>query len=100
MGVWVDYIDAVSGTAENKRTYLYPYDGYIFGSSYVILDETVSSSEYTPSRIWADFRVVALPEIAFEGRNHQFDMVNGNVLHGVFIPHIGSLDTPGRISSF
>ena len=90
MGVWVDYIDAVSGTEVNKRTYLYPYDGYIFGSSYVILDETVSPSEYTPSRIWADFRVVALPEIAFEGRNHEFDMVNGNALHGVFIPHIGS----------
>ena len=90
MGVWIDYSDAVSGTEEKKRTYLYPYDQYIFGSSYVILDDTVSSSEYTPSRIWADFRVVALPEIAFEGRNHEFDMVNGNVLHGVFIPHIGS----------
>ena len=102
---------------EEKRSWLVMHDGYIFGAGYyqsafishpdaqavrspsisdkplvysqdTVIDDPYSLLGYTPTRVWADFGVVEDPEIAFETRDHQFDMVNGNALHGVFIPHL------------
>ena len=115
-GTWVKYLFPHPGSSfeEEKRSWLVLHDGYIFGAGFyqsafiahpdalggdspdkpliysedTALENPFASSDYVPTRIWADFSVAELPEIAFEGRNHEFDMVNGNALHGVFIPHL------------
>ena len=61
---------------------------YILYSEDTVLDDPFASSEYTPTKVWADFGVVHNPPLAVMTRDHQFDMVNGNALHGVFIPHL------------
>ncbi len=106
-----------SDYAEEKRSWLVMHDGYIFGAGYyqsafishpdaqsssspsissapliysqdTVIDDPYTMSDYAPTRVWADFGVVEDPPIAFESRDHEFDMVNGNSLHGVFIPHL------------
>ena len=51
-----------------------------------VIDNPFATPEYAPTRVWADFSVVHLPDIGL--RDHEFDMVHGNALHGVFIPYL------------
>ena len=57
-------------------------------SGETVLENPFASSKYMPTRVWADFGIVADPMLEFEGPAHEFDMVNGNALHGVFILHL------------
>lgn len=84
---FVAHPDALAG--ESPSSIVDTVDGeHLVYSEDTVLDNPFASSEYTPARIWANFSVVNLPHLAFEGRDQKFDMVNGNALHGVFIPHL------------
>ena len=65
-------------------------DGPLIYSKDTVIDDPITSSDYAPTRVWADFGVVHLPDITQERRSHsgEFDMVHGNALHGAFIPHL------------
>lgn len=63
-------------------------DNFIIYGDDTVIENPFASSEYTPTKVWADFGVVNDPPLMFESRDHEFDMVNGNALQGVFIPHL------------
>ena len=85
---FIAHPDALAGESSSRSIVDAGEGGYLVYSEDTVLDNPFASSEYTPTRIWADFSVVNLPHLAFEGRDHEFDMVNGNALQGVFIPHL------------
>ncbi len=85
---FIAHPDALVGDSPFPSIFDTADDGYLLYSEDTVLDDPFASSEYKPTKVWADFSVVNLPPLAFEGRDHEFDMVNGNALQGVFIPHL------------
>ena len=85
---FIAHPDALIGDSPFPSIFDTADDEYLVYSGDTVLDDPFASSTYKPTRVWADFSVVNLPPLAFEPRNHEFDMVNGNALQGVFIPHL------------
>lgn len=93
-GMWVtyDFVNPQTGEMETKHTWLRMHDGHIFGSGYYKSSTLTTPIKFVDSAMYLGHVNVLDPRILSQGRegpDHSFDMVNGNVLGGVVIPHLG-----------
>ena len=98
-GTWVEYVftNPDTNTKQLKRTWLYQYDEYIFGSGYYLQDQRVQSQVDTARLLYAShgeaaFEIIT-PEAALELASMHPFVINGTtfetVAHGALPYKIG-----------